>query len=148
MFKLLSGGYLHGITSMTYGVDIEKIRWLGILQVLWFAVYINQYDVMKLLSLTTNIAFLVDLFECYISSKHDTNPLVICFFFLVQKKKEDITNHAFFIMAVHSDCLIQESHYSYIFRNREWCKNIQSRSFLLCPLRRILMRSYFVQCRG
>lgn len=29
---LLQGGYLHGITSMTYGVDIERIRWLGILQ--------------------------------------------------------------------------------------------------------------------
>ncbi|KAL3539096.1 hypothetical protein ACH5RR_002462 [Cinchona calisaya] len=29
---LLQGGYLHGITSMTYGVDVEKIRWLGILQ--------------------------------------------------------------------------------------------------------------------
>ncbi|KAG9156390.1 hypothetical protein Leryth_009247 [Lithospermum erythrorhizon] len=29
---LLQGGYFHGIRSMTYGVDIEKIRWLGILQ--------------------------------------------------------------------------------------------------------------------
>ncbi|CAI9104795.1 OLC1v1003557C1 [Oldenlandia corymbosa var. corymbosa] len=29
---LLQGGYLHGITSMTYGVDIERMRWLGILQ--------------------------------------------------------------------------------------------------------------------
>lgn len=29
---LLQGGYLHGITSMTYGVDLERIRWLGILQ--------------------------------------------------------------------------------------------------------------------
>ncbi|KAA8546116.1 hypothetical protein F0562_020433 [Nyssa sinensis] len=29
---LLQGGYLHGITSLTYGVDIERIRWLGILQ--------------------------------------------------------------------------------------------------------------------
>ncbi|XP_075074314.1 uncharacterized protein LOC107789973 isoform X3 [Nicotiana tabacum] len=28
----LQGGYLHGITGLTYGVDIEKIRWLGILQ--------------------------------------------------------------------------------------------------------------------
>ncbi|KAJ9549052.1 hypothetical protein OSB04_021595 [Centaurea solstitialis] len=28
----LQGGYLHGITSLTYGVDIERIRLLGILQ--------------------------------------------------------------------------------------------------------------------
>ncbi|XP_023736364.1 uncharacterized protein LOC111884285 isoform X1 [Lactuca sativa] len=28
----LQGGYLHGITSLTYGVDVEKIRLLGILQ--------------------------------------------------------------------------------------------------------------------
>ncbi|XP_057436679.1 uncharacterized protein LOC130729070 [Lotus japonicus] len=28
----LQGGYFHGITSLTYGVDIETIRWLGILQ--------------------------------------------------------------------------------------------------------------------
>ncbi|GAB4838542.1 hypothetical protein Ancab_028088 [Ancistrocladus abbreviatus] len=28
----LQGGYLHGITSMAYGVDIERIRWMGILQ--------------------------------------------------------------------------------------------------------------------
>ncbi|XP_031127259.1 heparan-alpha-glucosaminide N-acetyltransferase-like [Ipomoea triloba] len=28
----LQGGYLHGITSLTYGVSIERIRWLGILQ--------------------------------------------------------------------------------------------------------------------
>ncbi|XP_030949434.1 heparan-alpha-glucosaminide N-acetyltransferase-like isoform X1 [Quercus lobata] len=28
----LQGGYLHGVTSLTYGVDIEKIRWMGILQ--------------------------------------------------------------------------------------------------------------------
>lgn len=29
---LLQGGYLHGVTSLTYGVDILKIRWMGILQ--------------------------------------------------------------------------------------------------------------------
>ncbi|XP_052192357.1 uncharacterized protein LOC127801369 [Diospyros lotus] len=29
---LLQGGYLHGTTSFTYGVDIERIRWMGILQ--------------------------------------------------------------------------------------------------------------------
>ncbi|GMH23653.1 hypothetical protein Nepgr_025496 [Nepenthes gracilis] len=28
----LQGGYLHGVNSMTYGVDIERIRWMGILQ--------------------------------------------------------------------------------------------------------------------
>ncbi|CAH9106867.1 unnamed protein product [Cuscuta epithymum] len=28
----LQGGFLHGITSLTYGVDVERIRWLGILQ--------------------------------------------------------------------------------------------------------------------
>lgn len=29
---LLQGGYFHGVNSFTYGVDIEKIRWFGILQ--------------------------------------------------------------------------------------------------------------------
>ncbi|KAF8013440.1 hypothetical protein BT93_I1326 [Corymbia citriodora subsp. variegata] len=29
---LLQGGYLHGISSLTYGVDVERIRWFGILQ--------------------------------------------------------------------------------------------------------------------
>ncbi|KAJ7978633.1 heparan-alpha-glucosaminide N-acetyltransferase-like [Quillaja saponaria] len=29
---LLQGGYFHGATSLTYGVDIERIRWFGILQ--------------------------------------------------------------------------------------------------------------------
>ncbi|CAK9134551.1 unnamed protein product [Ilex paraguariensis] len=29
---LLQGGYLHGITTLTFGVDIERTRWLGILQ--------------------------------------------------------------------------------------------------------------------
>lgn len=29
---LLQGGYFHGLNSLTFGVDIEKIRWLGILQ--------------------------------------------------------------------------------------------------------------------
>ncbi|XP_043715028.1 heparan-alpha-glucosaminide N-acetyltransferase-like [Telopea speciosissima] len=28
----LQGGYLHGLNSLTFGVDIERIRWLGILQ--------------------------------------------------------------------------------------------------------------------
>ncbi|PIA27810.1 hypothetical protein AQUCO_07500025v1 [Aquilegia coerulea] len=28
----LQGGYFHGITSLTFGVDMESIRWLGILQ--------------------------------------------------------------------------------------------------------------------
>ncbi|GAB2219476.1 hypothetical protein Droror1_Dr00007112 [Drosera rotundifolia] len=28
----LQGGYLHGVNSMTYGVDIDKIRWMGVLQ--------------------------------------------------------------------------------------------------------------------
>lgn len=35
-FQIISGGYFHGITSLTYGVDMERIRWLGILQVLQF----------------------------------------------------------------------------------------------------------------
>ncbi|RXH97667.1 hypothetical protein DVH24_009992 [Malus domestica] len=29
---LLQGGYFHGVASLTYGVDIERIRWFGILQ--------------------------------------------------------------------------------------------------------------------
>ena len=33
---LISGGYFHGVNSLTFGVDIEKIRWFGILQVSHF----------------------------------------------------------------------------------------------------------------
>ncbi|KAI4376077.1 hypothetical protein MLD38_013871 [Melastoma candidum] len=29
---LLQGGYLHGVSDLTYGVDLERIRWFGILQ--------------------------------------------------------------------------------------------------------------------
>ncbi|KAM1429860.1 hypothetical protein ACFX2I_046003 [Malus domestica] len=29
---MLQGGYFHGVASLTYGVDIERIRWSGILQ--------------------------------------------------------------------------------------------------------------------
>ncbi|KAM1100599.1 hypothetical protein ACFX15_006804 [Malus domestica] len=29
---LLQGGYFHGVASLTYEVDIESIRWFGILQ--------------------------------------------------------------------------------------------------------------------
>uniref|UniRef100_A0A1D1XS19 Heparan-alpha-glucosaminide N-acetyltransferase n=1 Tax=Anthurium amnicola TaxID=1678845 RepID=A0A1D1XS19_9ARAE len=29
---LLQGGYFHGVNSWTYGVDVDKIRWLGVLQ--------------------------------------------------------------------------------------------------------------------
>eukprot|EP01018_Ginkgo_biloba_P003580 Gb_10589 [translate_table: standard] len=29
---VLQGGYFHGLNDLTYGVDIEQIRWLGILQ--------------------------------------------------------------------------------------------------------------------
>lgn len=28
----LQGGYFHGIKNLTYGVDVERIRWMGILQ--------------------------------------------------------------------------------------------------------------------
>ncbi|XP_058092794.1 uncharacterized protein LOC131239211 isoform X2 [Magnolia sinica] len=28
----LQGGYFHGLNNLTYGVDLEKIRWMGILQ--------------------------------------------------------------------------------------------------------------------
>lgn len=27
------GGFIHGIKDLTYGVDIEYMRWMGILQV-------------------------------------------------------------------------------------------------------------------
>lgn len=30
---LFAGGFLHGINDLSYGVDISKIRWMGVLQV-------------------------------------------------------------------------------------------------------------------
>lgn len=36
--RIVPGGYFHGVTSMTYGVDIERIRLFGILQVNYFSV--------------------------------------------------------------------------------------------------------------
>ncbi|WCJ38150.1 hypothetical protein M5689_019225 [Euphorbia peplus] len=33
----LQGGFFHGINDLTYGVDIEKMRWMGILQRIAFA---------------------------------------------------------------------------------------------------------------
>lgn len=34
MSFVISGGYFHGINSLTFGVDIQKIRLFGVLQVL------------------------------------------------------------------------------------------------------------------
>ena len=30
---LILGGYFHGRNNLTYGVDFDQIRWLGVLQV-------------------------------------------------------------------------------------------------------------------
>jgi hypothetical protein len=32
-FVLIVGGYIHGRHNLTYGVDLDHIRWLGVLQV-------------------------------------------------------------------------------------------------------------------
>ena len=32
-WDVLLGGYFHGRNHLTYGVDVSKIRWLGVLQV-------------------------------------------------------------------------------------------------------------------
>ena len=34
---ICSGGFLHGVNNLTYGVDIQQIRWMGILQVTFFS---------------------------------------------------------------------------------------------------------------
>lgn len=34
IFFLLLGGYIHGRHKLTYGVDLDHIRWLGVLQVI------------------------------------------------------------------------------------------------------------------
>lgn len=33
LIVIRTGGYIHGGDDLTYGVDVTKIRWLGILQV-------------------------------------------------------------------------------------------------------------------
>lgn len=30
---MLAGGYFHGVHNTSYGVDLESIRWCGVLQV-------------------------------------------------------------------------------------------------------------------
>lgn len=46
-FSLALGGYFHGVNSLTFGVDIDKVRWLGILQVFystkWILVFFYLY---------------------------------------------------------------------------------------------------------
>jgi hypothetical protein len=37
------GGFLHGLNDLTYGVDMTQIRWMGILQVLFFTFLIISY---------------------------------------------------------------------------------------------------------
>lgn len=32
-FNVLLGGYFHGRGDLSYGVDVLKLRWLGVLQV-------------------------------------------------------------------------------------------------------------------
>ncbi|XP_020593409.1 heparan-alpha-glucosaminide N-acetyltransferase-like, partial [Phalaenopsis equestris] len=39
---LLQGGYFHGRNHLTYGVDIDHIRWLGVLQLV---VEFSEYDI-------------------------------------------------------------------------------------------------------
>lgn len=34
-FFLHVGGYIHGRHKLTYGVDLDQIRWLGVLQVIY-----------------------------------------------------------------------------------------------------------------
>jgi len=34
---ILQGGYIHGRHKLTYGVDLDQIRWLGVLQVMYRA---------------------------------------------------------------------------------------------------------------
>ncbi|XP_075483900.1 uncharacterized protein LOC142524054 [Primulina tabacum] len=42
---ILQGGYFHGRSHLTYGVDLEKIRMMGVLQVIQLA-FLPRDDVM------------------------------------------------------------------------------------------------------
>lgn len=40
-FAVIEGGYSHAPDDLSYGVDMKKIRWFGILQVLPLAHFTN-----------------------------------------------------------------------------------------------------------
>lgn len=43
LILLFSGGYFHGINNLTYGVDLDIIRWMGVLQVRKFRAIFSSF---------------------------------------------------------------------------------------------------------
>ncbi|KAF8006768.1 hypothetical protein BT93_K0932 [Corymbia citriodora subsp. variegata] len=57
---LLQGGYFHGRNQLTYGVDVGKIRWLGVLQRIsigYFLASISEIWLVSNLSVDSTMAF-------------------------------------------------------------------------------------------
>lgn len=42
VWNLFIGGYFHGRGKLTYGVDLSKIRWFGVLQVAAISKFVNR----------------------------------------------------------------------------------------------------------
>ncbi|KAL3717660.1 hypothetical protein ACJRO7_009147 [Eucalyptus globulus] len=58
---LLQGGYFHGRNQLTYGVDVGKIRWLGVLQRIsigYFLASISEIWLVSNISVDSTLAFL------------------------------------------------------------------------------------------
>jgi len=51
--ECILGGYFHGRNDLTYGVDVDKIRWLGVLQV--SIIQFNTLQILTLLDLNNKI---------------------------------------------------------------------------------------------
>ncbi|XP_030532594.2 heparan-alpha-glucosaminide N-acetyltransferase-like [Rhodamnia argentea] len=57
---LLQGGYFHGRNQLTYGVDVGKIRWLGVLQRIsigYFLASISEIWLVRNISVDSTLAF-------------------------------------------------------------------------------------------
>lgn len=61
---ILLGGYFHGRNHLTFGVDVEKIRWLGVLQVTLFS-YLD-ISLIVLCMVDSSIRFQISTKHCFL----------------------------------------------------------------------------------
>lgn len=57
-WDVCSGGYFHGRHNLTYGVDVHRIRWLGVLQVAFMKFQFNFFFFFTLLGSSLIFIFL------------------------------------------------------------------------------------------
>jgi len=62
VWNLFIGGYFHGRGKLTYGVDLSKIRWLGVLQVAATSKFVNRNFFFFLSVISNSVGFVLLLY--------------------------------------------------------------------------------------